>query len=353
MEKNGEIVSHSHPCTTEERGKMNAVVAEFPLMGGGLQACQAMTLGSTGQAYRVETSAGAFLVKEVGKGFSLPSLEFAFLMQEKLHQLAFPCSRPLRTDAGKWVSADGLFTAQTFLAGTHLDPADTDGPDAVLAARLGALVGRLHGALKDADLPRAPDNRRQKRKSAIAQTEEGTAEFFRGSWLRPSLYSRRRLRFPRSEMDRDILRALPLLRQAVEHLVFWAAGQGEKLGKLFPTHGDLNWENILSDGNGSLFLVDFDNAIMQPRLFELGGAAAILTPQEGPARDAFLDAYAAEGWERPDEDVIRHLALLKYARSLNWQIAQWFERRGQNEERQGWIRFLLRGLESHWPLVRP
>lgn len=346
-------MSHRHPCTSDEHRQMAAACAEFPSLGHVLQDCLTMKPGSTGRVFLVETTRGIFLIKEVGRGFSLPALEFAFLVQEKLFEQGFPCSRPLRTAEGKWFTHDGAFTAQTFLAGSHLTSSPGNGPDETLAARLGTLIGRLHGVLKDAELPRAPDNRRQKRMSAIIQAQIGTEDFFRSPLLRPSLYTRWRFRFPQSDLDREIVRALPMLREAVAHLVTWATDQGENLGKLFPTHGDLNWENILADEDGSLFLIDFDNVIMQPRLFELGGAAAILTPHENRAREAFLDAYAATGWERPDKDMIRHLAQLKYARSLNWQIAHWYQGGKQNEEKERWIRFLLKGLETHWSLVQP
>ncbi len=344
----------THPCTPNQRPLLQPMTRHFPDLDGAWEDCHELAPGTTGLAFRVRIGDNAFVLKEAPGGVSDAALDFAFSLQESLHGSGFPCPRPLRTATGGWLAMeDGRrCTAQTFLPGQP--PAPTgEHPEVLARARqMGSLIGNLHRLAATADLPPAPDDRHQEAHSALAHAQAGIELFFRGRPLRPGFRTRLRLRPRKSEMDRCVLRILPLMRRASEHLGLWIGEHRKALSELQPTHGDLNRENLLVDADGRIFLLDFDNARVQSRLMELGAAAAILSPEQDDAREAFLDAYAAEGFERTSSDMIRHLALLKYVRSLIWQIPRWYADRTQDARMGDWIIFLADHLERHWEQIR-
>ncbi|PRY93295.1 Ser/Thr protein kinase RdoA (MazF antagonist) [Hasllibacter halocynthiae] len=228
---------------------------------------------------------------------------------EALAARGFPCPRPIRTTggalvhrhAGRCVSVVSWVDGATPIA--DLPPSDAEGRVA-LHREVGTLLGRLH-ATSDAAGGPAPCLR-----PAWSRRGLTGADPLWGRWWENVAATR-----PESR------RLLAARDQAREWLGCFAASRHAGIG---PIHADAIGENVLRDGSGMLWLIDFDDCGMGFRLYDPG--VSLVQRWEDPDRDALARATArgycaARGTEAEAEAVgslLPKLAAIRALASAGW-----------------------------------
>jgi len=207
--------------------------------------------------------------------------EFYLPLTRGLHDtgLLTTIAYPLPTSRGDlWVQwGDWRIIVNNFIDG-HVVGLNgvTDG----VLGQLAAMVGRLHRSLPALDLPVAFRDRLEIPFEAALRTALATlGEFAEGAT--PGQLGLRDLLVPCKDELMGYLHLLETVRADVE-----ASG----LPQPVICHTDLHGENLMVDGVGRLYILDWEGAILAPReqdLFAFVGGSQF--------QDVFLPAYEAEG----------------------------------------------------------
>jgi thiamine kinase-like enzyme len=119
------------------------------------------------------------------------------------------------------------------------------------------------------------------------------------------------------------------------------------------SHGDWNYENILFKEGEISCLIDFDNARIVPRAYDVGSALAAVCFC-GEHEEEFLAAYElSSGLHRPSMEVIRTCVITRILNSLLWQLVNFPGlMKNQKEKSEWWMLQLCQALERELPYHR-
>lgn len=335
------------PLTPEQ---VSDALARYPELGHPIEGFQPIELGLASEAVRLTINNRDYIFKRLPRNTNFSRQQYAAQIQIILYQAGFDCPALLENDQGEGLTLhEGrLHSVQTWEEGSHLASDTRQHIHPKLGGQLGSLLGRMHLILAEADLPEGPEDSRLSADQLFNSTSAAVEMLFRGSLLRPSFYWKLRIRSGKTPFDKKVIKALGLARKIAQHLADWHDQNPEKTGEMTPGHGDINWENILLGTDHAPILLDFDNVRWQPRYSEVASALAILCPDKGPGRDAFLAAYTETGLCLPDPETLCRLVLLKYVRSLVWQLPYWYRDKKGKTETRDWIGFLCNQVITTW-----
>ncbi len=330
------------------------ILGKYPALSHSNFDWQSINQGQANQAAQIIANGQTYLLKSLPINASKERQAFSTAVLHGLAESGFPCPQIMLNQNGEGLTEHlgQLFVVQTWLDGNHLsDDLQKDTP-IDLAHKLGQIVGLMHSTLENSSLPSAPDNAQVSVETQIGEVDNFITQMFSGKLWRPSPYWRLRLKPGKTIFDETLISSLLQIQQVTKHLKTWIPGHQKNLALLSAIHGDLNWNNILMTKEGNYALIDFDNAQMQPLACELAAALAILCPWPGKAQNGFLAGYSSQGMPIPDKEIIYNLMLLKYVRSLAWQIYNWHQLRNQKPEMKQWILFLTENLNTTWNSIR-
>ncbi len=298
---------------------------------------------------RVLSAGHDLVLKQLPAERPRPRTLFALAYHAHLHDAGIPSPRLHRTLAGEpFVDVDGLlFCVQDWCSGERFDPDAADTATRREHRRqLGALLGRIHAAATPQLAAAAPDSCRP----PAARLFTGLPAVARGlPWTRGGPLARLAwLRLhERGSFGRELRRVLPVLEATRRRLVATPLADDPRLAAALPVHGDVHFENVLFAGGRVAGLLDFDNAAVSSRAFDIGSTLAVVC-QEREHEEEFLAAFeAAGGGPRPDPEVLRACVLLRLANSLSFQIVAYTRRQVRSPEKaRWWLRRLIRLLAS-------
>ncbi|RMD46400.1 MAG: homoserine kinase [Alphaproteobacteria bacterium] len=238
-------------------------------------------------------------------GYSSPAeIESELWWTARLAEAGFPCPAPLAAPDGRLrVELPGPVeaTAVTWLEGAPLGAGAAPVPAAEMRFHaLGVLLADLHTRSDALALPAGFTRRRWDAEGLL-----GPAAHWGRFWTHPALDAAGR---------RLLLAARTLARERL------AAAEGLDFGLI---HADALAENVLLRPDGSLALIDFDDAGFGWRMYDLAvaGSQALGTAAWPARRDALLAGYAtrrplpagAGGW-------FTLFAFCRAAASLGWTL---------------------------------
>jgi len=338
-----------NPNSMFNRETAGEVLRLFPDLDGSMEFFP-INQGQANDAARLKIQDQSFILKRLPQGVDLQRQQYAADLQSVLFETGFPCPRLILNSQGQNLTpyAGRVFSLQTWLQGQPLTQGERDDPAPEMHHRLGAMLGQLHSRLAAADLRPAPAGAESSASQQFAGIQSSADNLFAGKLWRPSTFWRLRLQPGKTAFDEAVLQLLPLIRRISRHLQQWFSANEEVFQTVAPTHGDINWENLLFEDGQPVALLDFDNAKVQPVACELAAAVAILCPADGPFRKEFLAGYESAGGTGIQPEALQHLMLLKYCRSLIWQIPAWYRQKKQQPEIREWIIFLGKKLTDNW-----
>jgi len=245
--------------------------------------------GLLNRGYRVTTEAGTYFLKcYVDQATATrPAITAQHRATAALHALGLPTTPPLRARDGQTVTAYGgrLFGLFPWVEGGHRHGTELDQQQ---CGELGALLGRLHGALDRVCAPvRQPAGHR-------------SADPFETEQLIVELRGRARLHEPYGPFDALAERRL------TERLDLLAAHRHrrpapEEAPPTGWTHGDFHGLNLLHRGGRVAAVLDWDKLGLQPRAEEaVRGATLLFNDRKSGVLDLvrvrrYSQAYRAAG----------------------------------------------------------
>lgn len=222
---------------------------------------------------------------------------------ERLASAGFPCPVPLRTQEGELlVQRDGAPIASLIRwidAVPIADLNDEEGPDPELYHTVGALIGTLHNKTDQIELTGIS------RPAWSRETLLGERPAWGRFWENPAL----------SNSQKDLL--IKTRHAADDALKEMAAPD---IGLI---HADLLQENILQ-GDGGLWLIDFDDAGVGNRLYDLGTALIqhIYDARYDGFVDALLSGYEDSRGVTVKAGDLKLFVLLRGLASCGWIISR-------------------------------
>ncbi|WP_459918234.1 phosphotransferase [Desulfocicer niacini] len=116
--------------------------------------------------------------------------------------------------------------------------------------------------------------------------------FSRNGW-RISFFNQLRLKFRKNEFDRWILSRLNRLSIIASKIESLTPSYDCYFHRMIPIHNDIGWDNLIFDKeNRLLAMIDFDNLIVGPQVYELGGAAIVICGPDEAAIEKFIEVYS-------------------------------------------------------------
>lgn len=135
-----------------------------------------------------------------------------------------------------------------------------------------------------------------------------------------------KLRLHKTPLEKWLQNALdPLMRQA-EQLANIDPASSPAMHELIVAHNDINWENLIFDDAARLrAIIDFDNAAILPRLFEVGAAAIVIAGTHRRQRELFLDAYRQASGLDTEPSALATGMKIKCLRSMLWSALSYMQ----------------------------
>ncbi|MDY0108475.1 MAG: phosphotransferase [Candidatus Krumholzibacteria bacterium] len=323
------------------------ILAPYGLSDGAGLAIQPMPQGFGMALVRLRHPDFDLVVKQLSPDLPPERIRFALRVQARLHEAGVPCPRLRPTASGEYLIAlaNHQFCLQDWCGGEHIDiDAASTEERRHYRRQLGKLLGQVHGAATSELIDQAPPSCRRPPQFLFTNLPavEAGLPWSRGGRLARHLWL---LCHETGDFGRDLRRALPLLREVRRRLAASPAAADPSLADVLPVHGDFHFENVLFDGGRVSGLIDFDNATVAPRAYDLGSAMAVIC-QEREHEDDFLAAYTdGGGGSLPARDLLRTCVLLRLFTSLSFQMVAYTRRQIRSPEKsRWWIRRLIRLL---------
>jgi len=314
----------------------------YPGLADDLSAFSPLPAGLHNRNARLTAGGRDLVLKLLPAGRPAARSVYALTLQAQLAAAGFPCPEVLaNTDGALVTHCDGeTWTLQGWADGVHL--AGPERPaylDAGGARTLGETMGRLHRLAGTAVLPAGDTAADLPR--LLAGSLEAARAFLGQGGLRPSPARILRFKPGKSDLEQEILRWAESLQVAITWLSSWKPPA--ELNAAGPGHGDINWENLLFSEAGGVTVLDFDNAGLMPVAYDAGAACAVICGAGKARQENFASGYNAAGGAAFPSEHLPYLVLLKYTRSLAWQI------RGRGEcadpdLARSWVAFLGENL---------
>ncbi len=326
----------------------------YPGLDGGLEEFDLMPQGLFNENARVVVEGQIFVIKKMTSGRSINRHRYGATLQKILAAKGFSCPAVVENRDGDVITshANHLWSIQTWAEGSYCPLEIQEGPEGTaIRKEIGTAVGILHSlateAQKQGMLPPAPDDARLSLSGMLTRVEASGKKLFSGSLLRPSQATKLRLSPYKSPLQKEISRMLPILEQGCRKLATWDPSSHESLSMTSPCHGDINWENLFFQDGKLTAVLDFDNAMEMCPAFDAVAAAAVVCGDKVQYLDAFMTAYSQAGGISIDPVIIPDLRLLKYVRSLLWQVGVVLSGgTGNDEQASKWMAFLSHNIET-------
>ena len=331
-----------------------SVLGSYAGLADDLTAFTPLPTGLYNRNARLTAGGRDLVLKMLPAGRPADASLYAVTLQARLAEAEFPCPGILPNTAGHLITPCGGadWTLQDWAEGRHLAapdrPAHLDGGGARhLGGTLGSLhrqagdlagTGHLAGTVRTADLARI-----------LAATVD-SARAFLGGGLRPGPALKLRLKPGKSDLEQEICRWTPQLKTAARVLADWRPPAD--LDTPGPGHGDINWENLLFAEDGRVTVLDFDNAGLMPTAYDAGAACAVICGANPTWQAAFADGYDDAGGATFPRENLPWLMVLKYTRSLAWQIRGRHEAADRDLARS-WVAFLGENLAATLSGLKP
>jgi Ser/Thr protein kinase RdoA (MazF antagonist) len=323
------------------------ILRQYGLTDGAGMDIEPMPQGFGMALVRIRLKDHDLVVKQLNPQQCMDRIRFALHFHDRLHAAGLPCPRLFRTIEGHLLASvkNRFFCVQQWCAGERFQ-ADDAGIEERRHHRqqLGTLLGQIHAAGSPELMKAAPASCRRPTANIFTRFSdvERGLPWSRGGPLARNLWL---LCHESGAFAREIRKALPLLKNARHRLASSPLIKHPHLADILPVHGDFHFDNILFLDGQVAAILDFDNALLAPRAYDLGSSMAVIC-QEREHEDDFLTAYeAAGGSPLPDRDLLRACALSRLVNSLSFQIVGYTRRHVRSPRKaRRWIRRLIRLL---------
>lgn len=272
--------------------------------------------------YRVRAGGTDWVVKRYRPEQVTPRLARAHLLESRLLDAGFPAAEILRTDSGQTLAQVGPhhYSVHAWVEGVKVSIADRE---RVLAqqpsfmASMGAHLGALHRISATIDTAGTVDLARH-----LEQPSRTLTRVRRARLPRPAAWQRLRWKARKTTFDRWIIEVMPELTRQADWLSRQPVPHDVGPADLIVIHNDINWENLIFDEGFQLrALIDFDNADVGLRPFEVGSAVVVLGGAAPEQRRTFLANYTDVTGARVDEALVDLGMIARCVRSLAWSIS--------------------------------
>lgn len=329
------------------------ILSQYPGIEGAMDDFGLMPQGLFNENARLVVGGQIFVLKKMAANRSLERHRFGAMLQKVLAAKGFPCPAVMTNQDDDVITAyDGnLWSIQTWAGGSHCLPQWQDGPQgSAMRSGIGSAVGKLHALAMEAqaqgELPPAPEDAKLALSGMLARVDASAKKLFSGSLLRPSQAMRLKLSPGKSALKKEISSMLPTLEKGCRQLQGWNTNAFESLSVTGPCHGDINWENLFFQEVRLTAVLDFDNAMEMSTAFDAVAAAAVVCGNNAEYQKAFWAAYDQAGGITIEQEAIPPLMLLKYVRSLLWQVGVALSGgTGNDALARKWMGFLAKNIE--------
>jgi Ser/Thr protein kinase RdoA (MazF antagonist) len=273
--------------------------------------------------FRVRAAGNDWVLKRY-RSATEASLEFTHHIETRLEDSGYPVAQLRRTPSGETIVRSGCYsyTLHAWVSGNQITAATRDEymlEHPALLDELAASIGRLHRTTRTFDVeatwppPLEVSEILQQPQRILSLVHSGAS----GRVKQARLYLRPR----KSGFDRWIAKTMPELRIQAEQLANTSPLPIVEPDDVIVVHNDINWENLILDESGRLrALLDFDNATVAPRAFEIGAAAVVLAGPDCGRVDAFVEACIEASGLEADRAHVKLGMHLKCVRSISWSI---------------------------------
>ena len=335
------------------REKTELIIDQYEELAGKLESFELMPQGLFNENAQLKAAGQIYVLKKMTVGRTVDRHRYGAQIQNILANDGFPCPRVLCTRDGREISSfDGdLWSVQTWADGRYCSVEMRDGPEALqLRTEIGTALGQLHAncreALRLGNLPPAPEEARLSISRKISRIESEYRNLFGGSLRKISTSTRLRFKLRRSSAEKEALVLMPVLKEGCRQLLNWDFSQHSSLEVLGPCHGDINWENLFFQDFKLAAVLDFDNAMEMNQTFDAAAAAAVICADNTEHLEAFLIAYEQAGGAPVEREIFPDLMLLKYVRSLLFQMGLLLSGgTGNHELAKSWREFLAKNID--------
>lgn len=329
-----------------DRATVKGVLAEY--FGSAATEFELLPLshGFSGTVARLSVVGKDLLIKRFSAHLPRERIDFGLQLQNHLSERGIPTPKPYRTHDQQLSTTDGagIYSLYDFIAGRVIDP-DVEEAQSLRHSigLMGKLLGRAHmAALGEQcfDFPLSP---------LRVDTTGLLQEVFRLSktlkWSRGGRVAQRAWIVlheapATSAMLRD---ALSLVDAAIHLLVESKILSDPRMSVSLPVHSDVHFQNVLFESGRISALVDFDNSVVSPQLYDVGSTMAAIWGDPLHYSD-FLETYFQEVGEAGyDSRLVCDCMLLRLAKSLLLQISKYTNRTNQRPQTAlSFIRRLVR-----------
>ena len=293
-----------------------------------------------------------FLIKKINNSYDKKRVLFHLNYQRRLYLNGISCPEVYVTKKGKLFV--GLFNENFYLQ-SWCDGKSYWWIDLTVEERLnyrkqvGELLGNIHLLVVDEEICNLHSSVLVDMHCLLKQSNEIISslssrlcgKFCKMVWIM--------IHLPFS-LKKRLINLFPEMDHIIKHIAFDSRYKKLNYNDLIASHGDWNHENLLFRDSQISCLIDFDNARIVPRAYDIGSALATVCFC-GEHEEEFLSAYElSSGLKRPNPEVIRVCVLTRILNSLSWQLVNFPKLRGnQKEKSEWWMLQLCQALESELP----
>lgn len=309
------------------------VMEKFGYDGASIETIKPIAQRLRNENYRVRADDQDWVVKRYRPEQVTRRLERAHVLEARLLGAGFPAATILSTDSGQTLVQEGAhhYSVHAWVEGVKVSVADRElvlSHQPSFMESMGAHLGALHRISATIDRTGELELAR-----SLEQPSRTLARVRRARLPRPSRWQRLRWKPKKTAFDRWIIEVMPEVARQAELLSRHAVTGGVEPADVIVIHNDINWENLIFDEEFHLrALIDFDNADVGLRPFEIGSAAVVLGGADPERRRAFLTSYAEVAGVPVDEGLVDLGMVARCVRSLAWSISVYLNGAVQDTE---------------------
>lgn len=297
------------------------VMGQFGYGASAIEAVEPIAQRLRNDNYRVRAGGRDWVVKRYRPEQVTRRLEVAHQLETKLVNSGFPAAEILRNERGRTLvkDAESHYSVHAWVDGVKVSVADRE---RVLIRKpsflesMGTHLGALHNVSATVESEGEFDLAQN-----LEQPKKMLSRVRRPRVARPTKWQRLRWKRRKTAFERWMLEAMPEVARQADRLSLHRVTEVVRTSDLIIVHNDINWENLIFDEDFDLrALIDFDNAVLGLRAFEVGSAAVVLGGADPKRRDALVGSYVDATGMPVDVELVDLAMVLRCVRSLAWSI---------------------------------
>ncbi len=310
---------------------LKELLQNYPFYQGGINEFYRIPQKLYNKNYYFKILHKAWVIKQYDKNAVNSRLYLSHKVQRQLHELGFPVAKLEITKNNKTIVEikGAFFSIHRWVEGIQFSPV-VESQNMIsesIISEIATILAKFHELTPNVTLDPVSETDMISTDFLLQKTYRQCQHLQQGKGLRFSRINRLKFKVRKNDFDHWILERFPRFFNVSSRLNGFSGENIINMGDMIFTHNDINWQNIIFNKVDKLSaLIDFDNSIVGPQLYEVGAAAIVIGGPNKVNISLFLSTYFESSDSGYNEQAVKLSMIIKCLSSILYSIHMYIDK---------------------------